>query len=313
MSVAINTNTQSLFAQRALNKNISALNSNIEHLSTGYRINNAKDDAAGLSISIKLNSTIKDLQKAKQNCADGISLLQTAEGSLAVIQENFHRIRELFIQAANGTNGENEKAALQGEINQRVKTIDDIANSTKFNGISLLKGAADYVLQTGADNGETTVIKFQAETSFTNTGIKVDIAEQQGGIDDAGHLIENTTLAGFAINGISVGSSTVAAYDGFTFTLTNNGVGNLDTIIDNLSRMRSYIGANQNALESKLEFIDVTIENASASRSRIQDIDVASESSILVKNQILQQTASTMLTQANAQPQVAISLIGGGG
>jgi flagellin len=310
MSLVINTNTQSLFAQRALNSNTANLKVNLEHLSTGYRINRAADDAAGLSISNKLSTTIRGLEKAKQNAADGISLLQTAEGGLSVIQENIQRIRELFIQAVNGTNGEPEKSALQREINERVKTIDDISSATKFNGISLLKGSSNYILQTGSDNGQITTLNFQAETVIANTGIKIDISEDQGGIDDSGHLIENVSLAGFALDEISVGSSTVAAYDNMNFTLTAGGVDILDTIIGNISRMRSYIGASQNALESKIEYIDVAIENNSSSRSRIQDIDVAQESSILVRNQILQQTSSTMLSQANSQPQIAVSLLG---
>lgn len=310
MSVVINTNTQSLFAQRALNINTSSLQANIEHLSTGHRINRASDDAAGLSISYKLSSTIRDLENAKRNTANGISMLQTAEGGLSIIQENLQRMRELFIQAVNGTNGEAEKSALQREINERVKTIDTISKATKFNGQALLDGSTNYTLQTGADQGQTTIIRFLAETTDSNTGIKIDISEDQGGIDDSGHMIENVSLAGFALDEISVGSSTVAAYDNMTFTETPDGVGILDTIIGNISRMRSYIGASQNALESKIEYIDVAIENNSSSRSRIQDIDVAKESAILVRNQILQQTSSTMLSQANSQPEIAVSLLG---
>ncbi len=117
MALVVNTNTQSIFAQRALRSNTTGLERNIEHLSTGYRINRAADDAAGLSISNKLTTTIKGLEKAKQNAGDGISLIQTAEGGLQVIQDNLQRIRELFVQAINGTNGENEKAAIQREIN----------------------------------------------------------------------------------------------------------------------------------------------------------------------------------------------------
>jgi len=313
MGLVVNTNTQSLFAQRALNKNTDGLKRNIERLSTGYRINRASDDAAGLSISNKLTTTIRGLEKAKQNASDGISLLQTAEGGLSVIQENLQRIRELVVQGVNGTNGVAEKDALQREINERVKLVSDIASATKFNGISLLTAntaaTANITLQTGANNGETTTVLFQSEQS-ANTGIEIDISETAGGGDDQGHLVENAT-ANFALDRIQLSGATVNSYNYATHSTNfSASVGVVDTMIDNISRMRSYIGASQNALESKIDYIDIAIENASASRSRIQDVDVAYESSILVRNQILQQTASSMLSQANSQPQIALSLIG---
>ena len=309
--LVVNTNTQSIFAQRALRKNTMALQRNIEHLSTGYRINRAADDAAGLSIANKLTTTIKGLEKAKQNAGDGVSLIQTAEGGLSVIQENLQRIRELFVQAVNGTNGENEKAALQREINERVKTIDDIAKSTKFNGLSLLKGVAgDITLQTGANNGETTTISLDEGGTSANTGIDIDISFDATNDDtEHGQLNEGNTT-GFALDNLSVGSTSVLSYADSISTVTANGVGQVDTMIDNISRMRSYLGASQNALESKMEYMDIAMENASSSRSRIQDVDVAYESSILVKNQILQQTASAMLSQANQTPQIALQLLG---
>lgn len=313
MGLVVNTNTQSLFAQRALNKNTDGLKRNIEHLSTGYRINRASDDAAGLSISNKLTTTIRGLEKAKQNASDGISLLQTAEGGLSVIQENLQRIRELVVQGVNGTNGAAEKDALQREINERVKLVSDIASATKFNGISLLTAntaaTANITLQTGASNGETTTVLFQSEQS-SNTGIEIDISETAGGGDDQGHLVENAS-ANFALDRIQLSGATVNSYNYSTHSTNfTASVADVDTMIDNISRMRSYIGASQNALESKIDYIDIAIENASASRSRIQDVDVAYESSILVRNQILQQTASTMLSQANSQPQIALQLLG---
>lgn len=311
MALVVNTNTQSIFAQRALRNNTRGLEMNIEHLSTGYRINRSADDAAGLSIANKLTTTIRGLEKAKQNSADGISLIQTAEGGLQVIQENLQRMRELIVQGVSGTNGENEKAALQREINERIKTIDDIAKATKFNGNSLLTGGSNYTLQTGADDGQTTSLLLAAGTTVSNAGIDIDITYARATDDtEHGQLVEGVTV-GFALQQLTVGSTTVAAYDGSTTTVTSNAVGQIDTIIDNISRMRSYIGATQNALESKVEYMDIALENAQASRSRIQDVDVARESSILVKNQILQQTAAAMLSQANTTPQIALSLIQG--
>ena len=313
-ALVVNTNTQSIFAQRALRRNTAGLQRNIEHLSTGYRINRAADDAAGLSIANKLTTTIKGLDKAKQNAGDGISLIQTAEGGLQVIQENLQRIRELVVQGNNGTNGTSEKDALQREINERVKVIDDISGSTKFNGISLLTAntasSADISLQTGANSGDTTTLIFRSEQSAGN-GIEIDVSEvADGGSTDYGHFIEGATT-GAALDRLQLSGASVNSYNYTTHTTNvTASIADVDIMIGNISRMRSYLGASQNALESKMEYMDVAMENASASRSRIQDVDVAYESSILVKNQILQQTASAMLSQANQTPQIALQLIG---
>jgi flagellin len=310
MSLVVNTNTQSLFAQRALRRNTGALQVNIERLSTGFRINRAADDAAGLSISNKLSTEIRGLEKASQNAADGISLIQTAEGGLAVIQENLQRIRELVIQGTSGTNGTQERGALQREINERVKIINDIANATQFNGQQLLVNPTDKVLQTGSGSGQITTLEFASGTSNANTGINISISFMSTLGDSAhGHLVEGASI-GFALDRLFLTGSNVNSLNyGTHNTNIPATVGDIDTMIDNISRMRSYFGAAQNSLESKIEYIDVARENAEASRSRIRDVDIARESSILVKNQILQQTASAMLSQANTSPQIALSLL----
>lgn len=310
MSIVVNTNTQSIFAQRALRNNTRMMERNIERLSTGYRINRAADDAAGLSIANKLTTTIRGLEKAKQNAADGISLLQTAEGGLQVIQDNLQRIRELVVQGVSGTNGTKEKDALQREINERVSTIDAIAKATKFNGNSLLTGTSNYTLQTGADDGQTTTISFASNGGTDDVGIDIDITETQGGSDDEGHMIEGIG-SGLSLDRLQISGATINS-QGYSSHSTNSAatVGDIDTMIDNISRMRSYIGAMQNSLESQMEYMDIALENNQASRSRIQDVDVAKESSVLVKNQILQQSAAAMLSQANSTPQIALNLIG---
>ena len=289
MPVYVNTNTQSIFAQRALSKGVSSLQSNIEKLSTGFRINRAADDSAGLSISEKLTSQIRGLEKAEQNIGDGISMVQTAEGALGVIQDNVQRIRELMVQGENGTNSENELAAIQREINARVSTIGEITTATEFNGISLLNNASAVTLQTGADNNQTT------QVDFSNMDTRID---QTG----AGSIGEGA----IDLNTIGVGSTTV---DNVAGSASVGTLANVDTILDNVSRMRSELGAAQNSLESKAEYLNVAKENASASRSRIKDVDVASESSDMIKNQIIQQSAAAMLSQANATPQLALSLL----
>ena len=309
MGVVVNTNTQSLFAQRALRVNTANLKSNIERLSTGLRINRAADDAAGLSISNKLTTSIRGLDKASQNAGDGVSLIQTAEGGLGVIQENLQRIRELVIQGANGTNGSGELDAIQREINERIRIIDDIGKATKFNNQALLVSASDKVLQTGANSNETTTITLGAHVT-ANTGVDIDISSvRASGTTEYGELNEGTST-GFALDRLQLAGANVNSVNYATHT-TNvaANVSDIDVMIDNVSRMRSYLGAIQNSLESKIDYLDVARENAESSRSRIQDVDVAKESSILVKNQILQQTASAMLAQANAQPQIALQLL----
>lgn len=320
MALVVNTNTQSLFAQRALNSNTTNLKRNIENLSTGYRINKAADDAAGLSISQKLSTTIRGLEKAKQNTSDGISLIQTAEGGLQIIQDNLQRIRELVVQGKNGTNNSDEKDALQREINERIKAIDSISDSVKFNGKQLLQTAAnaDIKLQTGANHGEDTDIIFQKGQSAEQTGIYIDMTTVSDSTSDADHgtLVEGTTN-GLSLDRIHLDAGVVGGAGEMKVDAVNTGNGvaitldDMDKMINNVSRMRSYLGAMQNALESKVEYLDIANQNASEARSRILDTDIAKESSSLVKSQILQQSAAAMLSQANSQPQIALSLIGG--
>ncbi|MCE2928899.1 MAG: flagellin [Candidatus Caenarcaniphilales bacterium] len=293
----VNTNIQSLFAQRAYTTNGVGGQLSQERLATGLKINRAADDAAGLSISQKLTATIKGLYKAKQNSADGISLIQTAEGGLSIAQDNLQRIRELMVQAANGTNATNEIDAIQRELNERIRVISDAAAQVQFNGISLLGGASNITLQTGSDTGQTTTINLASGSTATGVNIMVNTTA-------LGSLGEGA----IALNNLRLANTTVVNAAGTTSAATGS-IANIDTMITNVSRMRSYLGAMQNSLESKMEYVDIAIESSSASRSRIRDVDVASESSNFTKFQILQQTASSMLAQANATPQIALNLL----
>ncbi|MEY3256246.1 MAG: hypothetical protein RLZZ29_1381 [Cyanobacteriota bacterium] len=323
MALVVNTNTQSLFAQRALNLNTTNLKRNIENLSTGYRINKAADDAAGLSITNKLTTTIRGLEKAKQNSSDGISLIQTAEGGLQIVQDNLQRIRELVVQGKNGTNNSDEKDALQREINERIRAIDSISKSVKFNGKDLIYdndasgNDGDIKLQTGANHDETTTINFNRGVA-EQTGIDIDVSfiVSATAADNYGTLVEGIAT-GFALDRIHLDAGVVGGAGEMKVDAVNTGNGvaitldDMDKMINNVSRMRSYLGAMQNALESKVEYLDIANQNASEARSRILDTDIAKESSSLVKSQILQQSAAAMLSQANSQPQIALSLIGG--
>jgi len=289
MSLIISTNIQSLFAQRALGRNTVSLQRSIEKLSTGSKLNRAADDAAGLSISENLNSQIRGLEKARQNAGDGISFIQTAEGSLSVVHENLQRIRELVVQAKTGTNGGAEINSIQSEINERIKSIDEIAVATKYNGNFLIKGGSDTDIQVGADDGQVLAIKL--------TQVDIDINSTS-----ANSMGENA----IKLNSLHLGGTTTALDGSST---SNASIDHVNTMISNVSRMRSYLGAIQNSLESRVEYLDVAIENSSSSRSRVRDVDVAKESSLMLKNQILQQSAAAMLSQANSTPQLALNLL----
>jgi flagellin len=231
-------------------------------------------------------------------------MVQTAEGSLSIVHDNLQRIRELVVQAKNGTNGDDELNSIQSEINKRIETIDSVAKSTKFNGKGLLAtvdssnaitGAAqDISLQVGANDSDTLDISLSK--------MYVDVSS-----DAADGISNDGTTKNIALNTLHVGGTT-KAFDGTTATATGD-LDDIDGMIKNVSRMRSDLGAIQNSLESRSEFLGVAIENNSSSRSRVKDVDVARESSSMLKNQILQQSAASMLSQANSTPQLALNLL----
>ncbi len=295
----VNTNVQSLFAQRALRMNTGSVQKSIERLSTGFKINKAGDDAAGFSISNKMTTLIRGMNKAKRNIGDGIAMISTIDSALGTVQDNLQRIRELTVQGLNGTNSEDELAAIQREINERVQAIDDMGTQAKFNGVNLLDGTQDITLQIGAEDGEQLVMKTSAGAT-TDVGFQVNFSTSSNGSIGQGASI---TLSEF-----SVGSTGVASLSGTTVA-TANGLTQLDTMIDNISRMRSTVGAYENSLQSNMDYIDRYSESLEGARSRVRDVDVAAESAELLKSQILQQTASSMLSQANSAPQIALSLL----
>lgn len=281
MSIVVNNNIASLIAQRNLSSNTKNLVSSIEKLSSGYRINKASDDAAGLSISENLRAQIRGNAKAMNNIQDGMNMLTIAEGGLSVIGENIQRIRELAIQAANETNGTAEKNAILSEINARLADIDRISKSAQFNNISLLDGSLSVSrLQIGAGAGSINVIDISTVlcNSVTSSSLGVDLAS--------------------GISGTNWGADTVRSY-----------IQLLDNALTIISSRRSSLGAFQNRLESALDSLTVMNENLQSSESRIRDVDVAEESAKMTKYQILQQASATVLAQANTLPQIALSLI----
>jgi flagellin len=301
MGIVVNTNTQSLFAQRALRSNTNMVQKSIEKLSTGYRINKAGDDAAGLSISNKMTTLIRGMDQAKRNIGDGIGMISTIDGALGTVQDNLQRIRELTVQALNGTNSNDERDAIQREVNERVKAIDDMGNQATFNGVNLLKGTANITLQIGASDGNSLTMYTSAGTSAA-TGFLINYSSTT-----VGSIGEGTTLQ---LSAFTVGSANVKTLSGNTSaTATANALLNLDSMINNVSRMRSQVGAYENSLGSNMDYLDRYSESLRGARSRVQDVDVAAESADTSRAQILQQSAAAMLSQANATPQIALNLL----
>lgn len=280
MSIVVNNNVASLIAQRNLNSNTRNLIHSMEKLSSGYRINRAADDAAGLSISENLRAQIRGNKQAINNVQDGINLLQIAESGFAVVNENIQRIRELCIQAANETNGTAEKSAILSEINARLADIDRISQSTSFNNITLLDGQMSSVrLQIGAG------------ASSTNT---LDLSS----------VLVNASTSALGVS-LSVSAST------WTSDNIRSYMNSLSTALSGITGRRSELGAFQNRLESALSNLTIMTENLENSESRIRDLDVAEETANMTKYQILQQASASVLAQANSLPQVALMLLRG--
>ncbi|EOI5774975.1 flagellin [Cronobacter malonaticus] len=277
MSV-INTNLLSLTTQTNLNKSQSALGTAIERLSSGLRINSAKDDAAGQAIANRMTSQVKGMTQAARNANDGISLVQTAEGNLNEINTNLQRIRELAVQAANDTNGSTDLTSINTEITQRLSEIDRIAGGANFNGKKLLDGSVSTALK----------IQVGAGTSSNDT-ISID----------SNALINATsgTLDAALSTSIADNSSAQAV------------ISAADAAIAKIDTARSNMGAIQNRFESTINNLNNSINNLSAAQSRIQDADYATEVSNMSRAQILQQAGTSVLSQANQVPQSMLSLL----
>jgi flagellin len=274
MGLRVNSNIASLNAQRSLSTTTERLQANYRRLSTGLRISTASDDAAGLAISERFRAQVRSTNQAIRNAQDGISLTQTGEGALNEVSSILIRMRELAIQANNGTVSSADRQTLDQEFSDLVNEIDRIAQSTTFNGVHLLDGT-----------GST--ITFQVGTG-TVTGI------------DTIQLSTSDTLAS------TLGLSTLDLGNSGSATLA---IETLDNAINSVSRVRGQFGAAQNRLSTTIANLQIQSENLSAAESRIRDVDVAVETSSLTRNSILQQAAISILAQANTQPQAALQLL----
>ena len=333
MALYVNTNVSSLNARRNLSNSTTALDTSYKRLASGLRINSAKDDAAGLQISNRLTSQINGLEQGNRNAQDGISYSQTAEGAMDEITNMFQRIRTLAIQSANGTNSENDRKAIQQEVSQLCSEIDRIADSTTFGGTKILDGENTVTVTTGAISGDgvkvngaagkagSKTIKFQVGAD-ANQEISVDLALKAGdkkvGFSVAGIAkstgITNTVVAADApdtdrTTGYIINSNGGLAFDVVTQQAAQAVVGTIDKFISAVDSKRAELGAVQNRLESTIRNQTNISENVSDARSRIRDTDFATETANMTQQNILQQAAQSILSQANQRPQIALSLL----
>jgi len=273
MGLRVNTNIFSLTAQTNLSNVSSRLGGNFSRLSSGLRIATAADDAAGLGISERMRAQVRSLHQAQRNADDGISLVQTAEGSLNELNSNLIRMRELAIQASNGTLNTGDRLVVDGEYQALIEEIERVSTQATFNGVHLF-------------DGSTTTLTFQVGTE---SGEVIDVT------------LEDLTTATLGIDSSDVTDVTNA----------QAALDLIDTAVDTVSSLRGDLGAAQNRLGSTVRSIANQSENLSAAESRIRDVDIAVETADLTRNSILQQSAVSVLSQANVQPQIALSLLQG--
>ncbi|ARF50066.1 MULTISPECIES: flagellin [Pantoea] len=305
----INTNTLSLVTQNNLSKSQSSLGTAIERLSSGLRINSAKDDAAGEAIANRFSSNINGLTVAARNANDGISLSQTAEGALTEVNNNLQRVRDLTVQAQNSSNSASDIDSIQAEVNQRMQEIDRVTKQTDFNGIKVLNtgsGSTTYNFQVGAKDGETIGI-----TISSSDGFDLAAAGQSGTTQNTssttGQTVNGNARTTSAI-GFDVLKGAVTGGTGGTAAGTTP-LADIDKAIKAVDNQRSLLGASQNRFESTISNLNNTVTNLTAARSRIQDADYATEVSNMSRAQILQQAGSSVLAQANQVPQTMLSLL----
>ncbi|AFI85181.1 MULTISPECIES: flagellin [Methylophaga] len=278
MALIVNSNLASLNAQRNLSTSQNDLNTALQRLSSGLRVNSAKDDAAGLFVAQQLTRDIRGTNQAVRNAADGISLGQTAEGALGQVANNLQRIREIAIQASNATVG--DRSGLQKEVDQLTQEISRIVQTTEFSGTKLLSGATSLVFQVGASGS-------------TNNQVTLD-------------TVNITGIGGYSLDLTATGTINVSDASNASAALSG-----LSTDIDTVNQTRATYGALQNRFEAVISNLQNYAENLTAARSRIEDADFAAETARLTRAQILQQAGTSILAQANSLPQSALTLLQG--
>ena len=278
----INTNLMSLNAQRNLSATQSALATSVQRLSTGLRVNSAKDDAAGLAIAERMNTQVRGMNVAIRNANDAISLAQTAEGALSKINDMGQRMRELAVQSANATNSESDRASLDAEFQALSAEIKRNLDGTSFNGTKLFAALATLTFQVGANNAATDQISVVTADLTKDAKLTAVLGGANGGGNPAD---------------IKSAANSTAVLE------------KLDSMLATVNSKRAEFGATQNRFEAVIQTLQVSAENQTAARSRIMDADFASETAALTRSQVLQQAGTAMLSQANSLPNNVLSLL----
>jgi len=274
MGLFVNTNVSSLNAQRSLFESGQALSTSFERLSSGFRINRAADDAAGLQISDRLTTQVQGLNQAVRNANDAISLSQTAEGALGEVTDSLQRIRTLAVQSQNGINTSSDRLALQKEVSALKTEISRISTTSQFAGVDILDGSFSAAFLVGANGGQTISVNLERD-------------------------------GGYGASGLSLSNLSVATIAEASAALTS-----ITTAISTIGAARADLGALQNRFQSTIRNLSNISENVAGARSRIRDTDFAAETAELTRNQIIQQASLSVLSQANQRPQAALSLLG---
>lgn len=282
MALTVNTNIASLQAQNNLSNSNASLNLSLQRLSSGLRVNSAKDDAAGLAISQTLTSAIRGNNQAIRNANDGISVGQTAEGALGQISNNLQRIREIAVQSSNGSVSDTNRSQLQKEVDQLTQEISRITQTTQFNGTKLLSGGATLTFQVGSSGS-------------TDNQVSVSASDLTSG---------SNALCAYSSSLSATGTINVESQSGASAALSS-----IDQDISAISNIRSTFGAVQNRFDAVVANLQNYVTNLTAANSRIVDVDFASETANLTKNQILQQAGTSILKQANSLSQSALTLL----
>ncbi|UDF33382.1 UNVERIFIED_ORG: flagellin [Shinella sp. XGS7] len=285
MPAIINTNINSLNAQRNTNSAQLSLSTSMQRLSSGMRVNSAKDDSAGLAIAERMQAQVRGMNVAVRNANDGISLAQTAEGAMGKVSDSLQRMRELAVQSRNATNTSADKTSLDKEFGELAKEIQRVLGGTTFNGRTILAGAdaGTQTFQVGANTSTNDVVDVVTTDMTANSDIKAVAGDDNQGANRA------------VITGDTAALKTV--------------IDNIDKAINTVNGERATLGASQNRFDAVISNLQVSVENQSAARSRIMDADYASETASLSRAQILQQAGNAMIAQANQMPQQVLSLL----
>lgn len=326
MALAVNTNVSSLNAQRQLMNSGNSLDTSFKRLSSGLRINSAADDSAGLQISNRLSGQINGLNQGIRNANDGISLAQTAEGAMDEVTSMFQRVRTLSQQASNGSNTDEDRLAIQEEIRSLMGEVNRVAKDTTFGGQNLLDGTYSASFQVGADAVQTIGFSMKdvggtGNSLASNGGFTLSgIAAVASGVTGKGlttvlgdskisalQKLDSSFVAGTATFANVFGATSISVSSQVNAQLVLAGMDSLIAVVD---KKRAELGAVQNRFQSTIRNQSNIAENLSGARSRIQDADFAAETAALTRSQILQQASTSILSQANQRPQVALSLLG---